>query len=38
MDALFRIKLQIPVVQQNLASRIRIEHELNEGLGARLTA
>lgn len=37
MDALFRIKLQIPVVQQNLSSRIRIEHELNEGLGARLT-
>lgn len=37
MDALFRSKLQIPVVQQNLASRIRIDCGLNEGLGGRLT-
>ena len=32
MDALFRVKLQIPVVRQKLAPRIRIDKELNEGL------
>lgn len=37
MDSLFRIKLQVPVVQQNLESRIRIDSGLNEGLGGRLT-
>jgi LuxR family maltose regulon positive regulatory protein len=37
MDTLFRIKLQIPVVQTKLASRTRIDQGLNEGLGGRLT-
>jgi len=37
MDALFRVKLQIPVVPQKLASRTRIDSRLNEGLGGRLT-
>lgn len=37
MDKLFRIKLQIPVIQQKLASRTRIDYRLNEGLGGRLT-
>ncbi len=37
MDALFRIKLQIPVIRQKLASRARIDCGLNEGLGGRLT-
>lgn len=36
MDPLFRIKLQIPVVQQKLASRTRIDYDLNEGLKGRL--
>jgi LuxR family maltose regulon positive regulatory protein len=37
MDALFRVKLQIPVVRQKLAPRIRIDKELNEGLEGKLT-
>lgn len=37
MDTLFQIKLQIPAVQQKLASRTRIDYRLNEGLGGRLT-
>jgi len=37
MDPLFRIKLQIPMVQPKLASRTRIDYDLNDGLRGRLT-
>lgn len=37
MDALFHMKLQMPVIKQKLASRARIDCALNEGLEGRLT-